>query len=248
MADDTHAPEQSTDQPAAPTTPEKPARIEPLVLRSWPKIILMLPTIVVSLICGILMAVWGTPTPSPDQFTFENGVGLFFLVVLAINLIILLYDLNLRGFLIVALLIIALVLGLFLLDKGGDESVWKKIGNALSVRVVANGAFYFMFAIILLFNLVIAWVITRFYYWRVEHNEIIIHRGFMHEQERHPTAQARFTLVIEDIVEYGLLGCGKLVFYFGDDESDHELTTILFVHRKAKRLDQLLGRVAVVHK
>jgi hypothetical protein len=67
----------------------------------------------------------------------------------------------------------------------------------------------------------------------------------MQEQERHPTAQARFKLVIEDIVEYGMLGAGKLTFYFGDDDTVHNLDTVLFVHKKAKKLDELLGRIAV---
>jgi hypothetical protein len=191
------------------------------------------------------MALQGMPDVEA-KFGFIHAIGLAFLVILAINLTMILYDLNLRGFVIVALLLLAMVLGLFLLNQTLGGKVWTKLGNALSIKVAANAAFYFFFALILAFNLLVAWVITRFNYWRVEHNEIIIHRGFMHEQERHPTAQARFKLVIEDIVEYGLLGCGKLVFYFGDDDSVHELQTVLFVHGKAKRLDELLGRVAVV--
>jgi len=231
---------------AADTQTSKPAtstRVEPLVLRSWPKIVLMWPSLVMSLICGIIMALQDMPRPDAD-FGFIHAVGLIFLVVLGINLTMILYDLNLRGFVIVALLLLALVLSLFLLNQAFD--VWKSIGHALGVKVLANSAFYFFFFIILAFNLAVAWVITRFNYWRLEHNEIIIHRGFMHEQERHPTAQARFKLVIEDIVEYGLLGCGKLVFYFGDDDTVHELETVLFAHAKARRLDELLGRVAVV--
>ncbi len=251
MSDDnTNAP---AEQPAAPepqpaaTKASEPVaksnRAEPLVIRSWPKIVLMWPTLVLSLICGITMSFLGMPEAGAE-FGGRHIIGLIFLVVLGINLTMILYDLNLRGFVIVALLLVTLVLGLFLLDQ--VFNVWESLGTALSIKVAANAAFYFFLALILAFNLAIAWVITRFNYWRVEHNEIIIHRGFMHEQERHPTAQARFKLVIEDIVEYGLLGCGKLVFYFGDDDTVHELTTVLFAHNKAKKLDELLGRVAVV--
>ncbi|MBI4581343.1 MAG: hypothetical protein HY718_16700 [Planctomycetes bacterium] len=222
---------------------------EPVILRSWPKIIMMVPTLIMAVICGLLMALFFAEAPPPAaEFTRAHYVGLFFLLVLAINMTLLLYDLSLRGFIIVALFIIAVILGLFLLNQHVHGKVWTTLGRALSLRVWANSAFYFTLALVLLINLGIAWVITRFNYWKVENNEIIIHQGFMHEQERHPTAQARFTLVIEDIVEYGLMGSGKLVFYFGDDSSQHELTTVLFVHRKAKALDELLGRVAVVEK
>lgn len=225
-----------------PPAPPATTGPETLVIRSWPKVVLMHPTLLAALICGIAMALRGMP-PEGADFGGIHYVGLGFLLVVAINLTVVLYDLNLRGFVIVALLILALVLGLALLNRGGG--LWQWLGRALSVRVAANAAFYFVFALVLLFDLFIAWVITRFNYWKVEHNEIIIHRGFMQEQERHPTAQARFKLVIDDIVEYGILGSGKLVFYFGDDDTEHELPTVLFVHRKARRLDELLGRVMV---
>lgn len=233
----------SKQTPTFEATPGATTRVEPLVIRAWPKIVLMLPAFFMALICGVAMTFYELAA-AEGQFSGIHVWGLLFLLVLAVNLTMVLYDLNLRGFLIVVLLIVALVLGLFLLNREGE--VWQTIGEGLSVRAFANSAFYFIFALVLLFNLFIAWVITRFNYWKVEHNEIIIHRGFMQEQERHPTAQARFKLVIEDIVEYGILGCGKLVFYFGDDDTEHVLPTVLFVHKKAKRLDDLLGRVAVV--
>jgi hypothetical protein len=216
------------------------------VIRSWPKVVLMLPTLFTALLCGVIVAIWGLPSTEPDAgFVWLHVVNLVFMAVLAINLTMVLYDLNLRGFLIVALLIVALILVLALLNRGGE--VWQTIGKALSVKVVVNGAFYFLFSLILAFNLFIAWVITRFNYWKVEHNEIIIHKGFMQEQERHPTAQARFKLVIEDIVEYGIMGTGTLVFYLGDDDTEHELPTVLFAHKKARRLDELLGRIMVTN-
>jgi hypothetical protein len=234
---------QSTPTPPAPTHPAAPTAI---IIRSWPKIVMMIPTLIVAIICGVLAAYSAQPQ-SDAGFSRAHYIGLFFLLVMAINLTLLLYDLSLRGFIIAVLAIVAVVLGLFLLNTR-LQTVWESIGRALSLRVWANSAFYFTFALILLINLGIAWLITRFNYWRVENNEIIIHSGFMHEQERHPTAQARFKMVIDDIVEYGLMGSGRLVFYFSDNNAQHELPTVLGVRRKAKALDELLGRVAVTEK
>jgi hypothetical protein len=214
-----------------------------VILRSWPKIIMMWPTLLLSIACSILMSTWKAPADDAE-FNTVHLVNLIFLVVLAINLMLLLYDLNLWGFIILLLILAVAILIVFLI--GG--SAWQKIGRTLSIKVHANAAFYSLFSIVLIINLMIAWVITRFNYWRVEHNEIIIHRGFMHEQERHPTAQARFTLVIEDIVEYAILGAGTLVFTFADDGTRHELSTVPMAHRQAKKLDALLGRVAVTEK
>lgn len=214
-----------------------------VTIRPWPKIIMMIPTMVMAIICGIVMAVYGIPKPE-EGFTLRHVVNLVFMLVLFINLMLLLYDLSLRGFLIIGLSIVVLILLLYLLDlkRGG---VWETIERTLSLKVYANSAFYFLFAIILLANLVIAWVITRFHYWVVERNEIIIHNGFMHEVERHPTSAARFRLQIEDVIEYGVFGSGTLVFRFTDDDTERVLSTVLGVRKKAAALDVLLGRVAV---
>jgi len=220
--------------------------LKPVILRSWPKIVLMLPTMFMAIACGIVMSIYGLPA-SDVGFSSIHLINLVFLLVLAINLMLLLYDLSLRGFLIVALSIIALVLGLFLINQS-RPGVFEAIGGALSVRVAANSAFYFLFAVVLLVNLIIAWIITRFHYWVVEHNEIIIHKGFMHEQERHPTSTARFTLEIDDVVEYALFGSGKLVFTFSDEKRSRELTTVLRIRSKAHQLDLLLGRMAVTRE
>ncbi|NLX20552.1 MAG: hypothetical protein GXY55_02630 [Phycisphaerae bacterium] len=226
------------------STAQKPVKPNRVVIRSWPKIILMLPTLVMAGVAGAIMMTQEPPATNAD-FGFPHLVCLGFLFILLINLTMLLYDLSLRGFIIVCLLILVLVLIVLVINLQIAGGAWQAIGRALSIKVYANAAFYFLFGLVLLFNLVIAWVITRFHYWVVEHNEIIIHRGFLQEVERHPTAQARFKLVIEDVVEYGMLGSGRLVFYFGDDKSEHELSTVPFVHSKARILDELLGRVAV---
>ncbi len=63
-------------------------------------------------------------------------------------------------------------------------------------EIVLSGG---VFQNVLLLNLLIAWVITRFNYWKIEHNEIIIHQGFLHEQERHPAAQ---NCVLNDVVDH----------------------------------------------
>ncbi|MEP0844260.1 MAG: hypothetical protein HRF43_16290 [Phycisphaerae bacterium] len=230
----------------APATPD--AIVQPVVIRPWPKIIMMLPTLIVAVVCGVITVFAAKEAPADDgAFLFIHAVNLVFLLVLFVNLVLLLYDLSLRGFLIVMLTIAVIVLVLFLLNLKGFE-VGRTLRRVLSLRVYANAAFYFVFAVVLFVNLVIAWVITRFHYWVVERNEIIIHNGFMHEQERHPTSTARFRLQIDDVVEYALFGAGKLVFTFTDDKTERVLPTILRVRPKAKQLDLLLGRVAVTEQ
>jgi hypothetical protein len=245
MADTDHTPTppEESPMPARPTPPPHP-HVETVILRSWPKIVMMWPTLLMSIACGVLMTMREAPEPK-EGFGLLHLMSLLFLIVLAINLITLLYDLNIWGFVLIVLALVVMVLALFLLEHRW-HNVWQNLGRAMSVRVYANAAFYFVFSLVLAFNLVIAWVITRFSYWKIEHNEIIIHSGFMHEQERHPTAQARFTLVVDDVVEYALLGVGKLVFTFGDDGSHRELTTVLFAQGKVRKLDALLGTMAVV--
>lgn len=219
--------------------------IRSIVIRPWPKVVMLLPTFLASVICCVITSVSDRPA-ADASVGFLNIMGVVFLMVLAINLTVLLYDLSFRGFLVVVLALLVLILAIFLLNR--QEVIREFMGKVLSVRVYANGAFYGVFSLILLFNLAIAFVITRFHYWIVDHNEIIIHHGFMQEQERHPTSAARFKLQIDDVVEYALFGSGKLIFTFTDEGKDRELSTVLRIRSKARQLDRLLGRVAVTHR
>jgi hypothetical protein len=239
--------EPMSETPATSPQANPELTVRPVVIRSWPKIVMMVPTLIVALICGVVMAMKGMPDPQRGFSFIYHGFCLLFLFVLLVNLVLLLYDLSLRGFSIVVLLIIVLGLILYLTQlKGYHVLEW--LQKVLSLQVYANAAFYFLFAFVLLVNIIIAWVITRFHYWVVEHNEIIIHNGFMHEEERHPTSSARYRLQIDDVVEYGLFGAGTLVFTFADDKLERALPTVLGVRKKTKQLDLLLGRVAVVEQ
>ena len=56
----------------------------------------MLPTFFAALICGFIMTLRGIPAEGA-AFSLGHLSGLLFLLVLAVNLVILLYDLNLKG-------------------------------------------------------------------------------------------------------------------------------------------------------
>ena len=77
----------STQQEAGP---KRLAGPEPVILRDWPKIIMMWPTLLVGLICGVLMALYPI-SPSDERFVWNHYVGLVFRVTLAVIVTLLLY-------------------------------------------------------------------------------------------------------------------------------------------------------------
>src|SRR6185369_15284356 len=68
----------------APTEEPTGMRREAIVIRSWPKVILMVPTLLVAIICGFAMRTY-TPPLAGSEFQTVHVWGLIFLVVLAVN-------------------------------------------------------------------------------------------------------------------------------------------------------------------
>jgi len=64
----------------------------------------MWPTLLLSIACTILMSMWKQPAEDA-AFNTVHLLNLIFLLVLAVNLMLLLYDLNLWGFLILVLIL-----------------------------------------------------------------------------------------------------------------------------------------------
>ena len=80
-----------------------------VILRSWPKIIMMWPTLIMSIACAIVMSLYPPPAVG-EPFRMIHLLNLVFLFVLALNLMLLLYDLNLWGFLVLVLIMAVAVL------------------------------------------------------------------------------------------------------------------------------------------
>jgi hypothetical protein len=110
---------------------------------------------------------------------------------------------------------------------------------------VANAQFYITVAIILLFVLGIIWVTRYLDYWEILPNEILHNHGPFSDLERFPTMNLKFDKEIPDILEYALLGSGRLVLHVYGHPTAFSLDNVLWIDRKEQELKQIMSRLEV---
>jgi hypothetical protein len=182
-----------------------------------------------------------------DRFwTPQNLLGMLFLAMLAFNLLTM--GIDLPRFSIVAVLFGILFLVFFLLWLGSyfHLDLMKPIHNVVAhIYAVANRGFYLMTFVTLMFVFFIIWV-TRFLdYWEILPNEILHHHGPLSDLERYPTMNLKFDKEIPDILEYILLGAGRLVLHIPNVQKALVMDNVLFINRKEEALKRVMSRLEV---
>jgi hypothetical protein len=113
------------------------------------------------------------------------------------------------------------------------------------VYIVANATFYFLFATVLLIIYLVVYTTRWMDYWEVRSNEILHNHGPLSDQIRYPTFGLKFDKEIPDILEYLLLRSGRLVFKIPNENRSIVLENVLWIDRKEKQLQEVLGEMAV---
>lgn len=248
----------STDSPQGITTeavlvPES-IHSKRVVLFQYPKVVFLLPSLVAALICGIVMAILGIDMKIPDKMeaagthsaflTPQNIVGVIFLVIFAINLVAMSVDFPRYSALALVFGGTSVVL-VFLMINNKYPLIGPLNRIVSEVYVVANATFYFLFAAILLLVYLIIYTTRWMDYWEVRPNEILHNHGPLSDQIRYPTFGLKFDKEIPDILEYMLLGSGRLVFKIPNENRSIVLDNVLWIDRKERQLQEILGEMAV---
>jgi hypothetical protein len=271
----------STDAKPAPSI--SPAGIHPshrekgIRIFTWPKVIFLYPTAIVSLICGIGMSLNdhthdptkplsaavpkgqlapgheslpqqpATSLTKVERFTTpQNLLAMLFLGMFAFNLLVMALDFP--RFTLVAV-ILGVLFGLFFILWLGSYFHWdllRPIHAIFSgIYAVANKGFYFMvFATLMLVFLVI--YVTRWLdYWEVMPNEILHHHGPLSDLERYPTMNLKFDKEIPDVLEWLLLGSGRLALHVPNVAKALVLDNVIMITSKEEALKKVMSRLEV---
>jgi hypothetical protein len=179
-------------------------------------------------------------------WTPQNLLGMLFLSMLAFNLLTM--GLDLPRFSIVAVLFGILFVVFFLLWLGShfNLDLMRPIHAIMShIYAVANRGFYVMVFVTLMFVFLVIWL-TRFLdYWEILPNEILHHHGPLSDLERYPTMNLKFDKEIPDVLEYVLLGAGRLVLHIPNVSKAMVLDNVLFINRKEEALKRVMSRLEV---
>jgi hypothetical protein len=178
------------------------AALQPVTLHPLPKVVFLYPTLIAAVVAAI-----GT-----DRWEDRAAAwGLGFLVVFFLNLMVLSFDFPRTTSLTLLFLVVAVVLGVLLLNQRYDfipaVQDWTD-----RLEPGANPQFYWLIAIGL--AVIYAGVVivgSQFDYWEVRPNEIVHRHGILGNVNRYPSLGVGLQKEITDVFEFVLLHSGRLV-------------------------------------
>jgi hypothetical protein len=182
-----------------------------------------------------------------DRFrTPQNLLAVFFLGMLAFNLLVMALDFP--RFSLVAV-ILAILFGLFFvlwMSAYFHWDLWKPIHAVFSsIYAAANQGFYLLVFLTLMLVFAIIYITRWLDYWEVLPNEILHHHGPLSDLERYPTMNLKFDKEIPDVLEWALLGAGRLVLHVPNVSKALVLDNVLFIAAKERALKQVMSRLEV---
>ena len=206
-----------------------------IVLRSWPKMIFLWPTTLLACLAGFGMM------SRPDSLNLIGGI---FVVGVALNLIVLTFDFPRSTWLLLGVVIVALILGLILLNQqfGFIDSVKNWFS---SLQINASRDFYFTIFILLSLLMIGMSISTRFDYWELSSNELIHHSGLLGDVERFSTAGLKLNTEINDVFEYILAGSGRIILNIPGSPRPVVLNNVLRISYLLKATDEMLSHRVV---
>jgi hypothetical protein len=182
-----------------------------------------------------------------DRFkTPQNLLAMLFLGMFAFNLLVMALDFP--RFTLVAW-VLAILLTLFIVLWIGsyfEVDLLRPIHAIFSsIYAVANRGFYLMVFITLMIVFAVIYVTRWLDYWEILPNEILHHHGPLSDLERYPTMNLKFDKEIPDVLEWLMLGSGRLVLHVPNVSKALVLDNVLFITAKEEALKKVMSRLDV---
>jgi len=225
-------------QSAASTSKSAVSRI---FLVSYPKIVFLYPTFIFAIIAGTYMAIAGNDSTRSDT----QIVTLIFLMILAVNMVVLSFDFPRATSLTMFFAVVAIGVALWFLFYTKPE--WLPVvGNIFNrLRPFADSTFFFLFAGFLGLVYLAVFISVQFDYWEVRPNELLHHHGILSDLERFSAPNLRIDKEINDVFEYILLRSGRLILHPSNERRAIVLENIFFINRKEEEITKMLGALQV---
>jgi hypothetical protein len=222
--------------PGAELEQELPQRI---FLVSYPKMIFMYPTLIASILAGVIMAF------APEQNARTHMVSALFMGVFTVNLVVFAFDFPRTTSLTLFFFLAAVVMGLFLLFRTRPE-VLPWLNNVLrQYEPFANATFFFSIAAALTVVFMAVLINVQFDYWEVTPNELLHHHGVLSNLERYASPSLKIDMEINDLFEYFLLRAGRLILHPSSEPRAIVLENVMRIKSKEAQLTKMLGALQV---
>lgn len=225
----------STDN--APTTTDK--EDESVILVSYPKIVFLYPTFLVSIVAAIVMAFvdWESSTASLT--------GWIFLLTLTTNAVVIAFDFPRGTSLTLFFIAVVIVMGFIMMGIYFPDVLPSLTGWLADVHPKANATFFGLVAGML--GVIYGFVLLsrRFDYWEVRPNELLHHHGLLSDLKRYSAPSLRVDKEINDIFEYILLGAGRLILHPSNEPRAIVLENVIRIGSKETAITKMLSALQV---
>ena len=182
-----------------------------------------------------------------DRFkTTQNLLAMLFLGMFAFNLLVMALDFP-RFTLVAWILAIFLILFFLLWFSAKFEfDLMRPIHVIFSgIYAVANKGFYIMVFVTLNLVFFVIYITRWLDYWEILPNEILHHHGPLSDLERYSTMNLKFDKEIPDVLEWVMLGSGRLVLHVPNVSKALVLDNVLFISAKEAALKRVMSRLEV---
>ncbi|MDA1231798.1 MAG: hypothetical protein O2856_13575 [Planctomycetota bacterium] len=186
-----------------------------------------------------------TDVNEANQHTYHNVCARVFLVVVALNLVVIAFDFPRTTSLTWFFAIVAIVIGMWFLLTLNRNLAPQIVSVLLKIKPAANASFYLIFSGIMIFLYLGVLVSRRFDFWEVKGNELLHHHGFLSNLERFSAPNLRIDKEINDVFEYMLLKSGRLIIHASNERRAIVLENVLFINDKEERITKMLGALQV---
>lgn len=228
---------------ASPTVPPgsiaKNESAKPIILISYPKIVLLYPTFIAAILAGVASLFFRIETEH------SQTIGVLFLGLLTVNIVVLAFDFPRTTSLNLFFAGVVLVLGTVLASIYSPSLLPVVTGLIQKIDPRANATFYFCFAGMLAVIYVAVLINVRFDYWEVRQNELLHHHGFLSNLERYSAPNLRISKEIDDVFEYLLLRSGRLIIHPSNEPRAFVLDNVLNINVKEAAITKMLGALQV---
>lgn len=177
--------------------------------------------------------------------TYHNICARVFLLVMALNLVVIAFDFPRTTSLTWFFAIVSIVIGLWFVLTLNSWLAPQIVTALLKIKPAANATFYLIFAGIMIFLYLCVLISRRFDYWEVKGNELLHHHGFLSNLERFSAPNLRIDKEINDVFEYLLLRSGRLIIHASNERRAIVLENVLFINKKEERITKMLGALQV---
>jgi hypothetical protein len=214
-----------------------------ILLVSYPKIVFLYPTMVVSLAAAIYLSLARQPLDGTN--TAAIVLSVIFLGAWSTNLVVLAFDFPRGSSLSLFFLLVATAMGCALLSVLKPEVLPYVAARLRTFHPLANASFYWAFSASLGLVTLAAMIAARFDCWEARPNELLHHQGLWGDLDRFPAPGLRIDKEISDVFEYFLLQSGRLILHISNERRAVVLDNVPFIARKEQALIRLLGTLQV---